>query len=129
MWPLVGSPYNATSAHPDGNYLAYNQRVEARPQQSNVVAGGGKGRKKLRGGGLGTFINTIIPSDLLTLGRTIPAAATHAYNRYTGVVSLPSSLPYPTQQPLIAPVSTSTMMNPPDMLKMYNNNNNLVSKI
>jgi hypothetical protein len=139
MWPLIGAPYNAAQLHPSGNHYAFNTKVEAWPEQSNAIlenssmvrAGGGrKGKgKKQRGGSFGSFINTIVPDDILTLGRTIPAAAGHAYDRFTGVLSSPSSLVYPTQQPLVSTVSTETAMRPPDIMKMYNNNNNLVSKI
>jgi hypothetical protein len=146
MLPFIGAPYNAADLQPQGNYLAYNTKVEAWPQQSNAIledrpmmglvrAGGGrkgkgKGKgKKQRGGGFSNFLNTVIPDDILTLGRVVPAAAGHAYDRFNGVISSPSSLVYPTQQPLVPSVSSDTAMRPPDILKMYNNNNNLVSKI
>jgi len=144
MLPFIGAPYNAADLHPQGNYLAYNGKVEAWPQQSNAIledrsmmglvrAGGGrkgKGKgKKQRGGGFSTFLNAVVPDDILTLGRTVPAAAGHAYDRFTGVISSPSSLVYPTQQPLVPSGSSDTGMRPPDILKIYNNNNNLVSKI
>ena len=144
MWPLIGAPYNAADLHPSGNHLAFNTKVEAWPEQSNAIledrsmmgmvrAGGGrkgKGKgKKQRGGSFNNFINAIVPDDILTLGRTIPAAAGHAYDRFTGVLSSPSSLVYPTQQPLVPTVTAERAMRPPDIMKMYNNNNNLVSKI
>ncbi len=136
MMPLIGAPYNSASPHPSGNYYAYNDKVEAWPQQSNAIlenrqnmTGGKKKGKKQRGGGFSTFITTLLPEDVVTLGRTIPAAAGHAYDRFTGVISSPSSMVYPTQQPLIPSVSTDTMMRPPDIVKMYNSSNNSVSKI
>lgn len=139
MMPLIGAPYNSASPHPSGNYYAYNNRVEAWPEQSNAilenrqgcVGGGGRKRKgkKQRGGGFSTFINTLLPEEVVTLGRVPIAAAGHAYDRFTGVLSSPSSMVYPTEQPLVPTTKTDTMMRPPDILKMYNTNNNFVSKI
>lgn len=143
MWPLIGAPYNAAEATPAGNHLAYNPKVEAWPQQSNAIlddrammgfvrAGGGKkGGKKQRGGGLNQFISAIVPDDLLNIGRSIPAAAGHMYDKFNGSLSSPSSLVYPTQQPLAALASpdASRMMKPADLQEMYNINNNRISKI
>ena len=139
MSPFIGAPYNASDLHPSGNHLAYNTKVEAWPQQSNAIlenqsmvrAGcGRKGKgKKQRGGGFASFVNTIVPDDLLTLSRTLPAAAEHAYDRFTGVISSPSSLVYPTEQPLVPPFIKEAGIRPPDILNMYNQNNQLVSKI
>lgn len=159
MTPLVGAPYNAADAVPSGNYVAYNAKVQQWPQQSNAIleersmmglvrAGGGKGKrggkkskswggKKQRGGGLNQFISAIVPQDILNVGRSIPAAAGHMYDKFNGSLSMPSSLVYPTQQPLVSPSATSAMLGPPgyyakpqtDILQMYNNNNNLVSRM
>lgn len=141
-WPLIGSPYNAADAQPSGNYLAYNPKVEDWPQQSNAIledrqmmgmmrAGGGrkKGKKHQRGGGFSAFVNALLPDDLVDVGRSIPSAAGHMYDRFNGAISSPSSMVYPTQQPLVPTVSTETMMRPPDIMKMYNTNNNAVSKL
>ena len=151
MTPLVGAPYNAAERVPDGNYLAYNPKVQAWPEQSNAIlqersmmglvrAGGGKGKrggKKQRGGGLNQFMSAIVPQDILNIGRSLPAAAGHMYDKFNGSLSPASSLVYPTQQPLVSPSTTSAMLGPPgyyakpqtDILQMYNNNNNLVSKM
>lgn len=132
---LMGAPYNAGDAQPQGNYYAYNSKVEAWPQQSNagVSQNGGKkrGRKMLRGGGFNEFIDTLLPQDVVNFGRSLPAAAGHMYDRFNGALSSASSMVYPTQQPLAALASPDAgrMMKPADMLKMYNNNNNLVAKI
>ena len=146
MTPFVGAPYNAADAVPSGNYSVYNTKVNAWPEQSNAILenrsnmGGGKGKrggKKQRGGGLNQFISAIVPQDILNVGRSIPAAAGHMYDKFNGSLSMPSSLVYPTQQPLVSPSATSAMLGPPgyyakpqtDILQMYNNNNNLVSRM
>jgi hypothetical protein len=134
---LMGATYNAGGSQPQGINYAYNTKVEARPEQSNMILtqnmNGGKkrGRKMLRGGGFNEFIDTILPQDVVNLGRSLPAAAGHMYDRFNGALSSASSMVYPTEQPLaaLAAPDASRMMKPPDMLKMYNTNNNLVSKI
>ena len=142
MWPLIGSPYNATLAQPQGNYYAYNPKVEAWPAPSNPQFGGRRksrskhsrrhrGRKQ-RGGGISNVINSIFPLEMVNIGRSIPAGIGHMYDRFNGANSSPSSMVYPTQQPL-ASVSSGTganrMMTPPDLTRMYIDNNNAVSKI
>ncbi len=151
MWPLIGSPYNATHAEPQGNYYAYNQKVEAWPAPSNPQFSMGGGRKhrgskrrgsskrkgrKQRGGGISDVMNAVFPLEMVNIGRSIPASIGHMYDRFNGSLSSPSSMVYPTQQPLASTASgadimssTSRMMTPPDLTKMYINNNNAVSKI
>jgi len=149
MWPLIGSPYNATAAEPQGNYYAYNQKVDAWPVPSNpqFSMGGGRRRKgskrsgskrsskkgrKQRGGGISEVMNSVFPLEMINIGRSIPASIGHMYDRFNGSLSSPSSMVYPTQQPLASISSgtgTSRMMTPPDLTKMYINNNNAVSKI
>jgi hypothetical protein len=151
---LVGAPYNAADANPHGNYYAYNERVEAWPVPSNSQFGtqsGGRRRKskykqskykqskykqskykKQRGGGISEFITTLLPEELVNIGRAVPASVGHMYDRFNGSLSSPSSLVYPTQQPLAhvsTGASTSRMMTPPDLVKFYNTNNNNVSRI
>jgi len=152
--PFIGTRYNAADAAPNGNYLAYNPIVVPLPEQSNVIlndrqmlglvrAGGGKHRgskhrgskrgrksKKMRGGSLsvGAFATSILPDDVVNLGRSIPAGLGNMYNSYTGLSPVPSSFVYPTQQPVIPNVSQPTM-SPPDIMGIYNTANNQVSKM
>jgi hypothetical protein len=155
--PFIGSRYNAADAAPNGNYLAYNPKVVPLPEQSNailndrqlmgVVRAGGGGRKrsgykrsgykrsgrkskKMRGGSLslGAFATSILPDDVVNLGRAIPAGLGNMYNNYTGLSPLPSSYVYPTQQPVI-PTVTQPTMSPPDILGIYNTANNQVSNM
>ena len=150
MTPYIGSPYNATDADPQGNYYAYNQKVEAWPTPSNpqFSMGGGRRRKgqkgkrssrtgkKQRGGGFSEVLSSVFPLEMINIGRSIPAGLGHMYDRFNGSLSMPSSLVHPTQQPLASTSSsadilggTNRMMTPPDLTKMYINNNNAVSKI
>ena len=142
---LVGAPYDAAAANPHGNYYAYNERVEAWPVPSNSQFGGrrrksksksknkqSKYKKQQRGGGISEFITTLLPEELVNIGRAVPASVGHMYDRFNGSLSSPSSLVYPTQQPLAhvsTGASTSRMMTPPDLVKFYNTNNNNVSRI
>jgi hypothetical protein len=122
--------------------LAYNPDVVPLPEQSNAIlndrqlmgvvrAGGGKRKsKKMRGGSLslGAFATSILPDDVVNLGRAIPAGLGNMYNNYTGLSPLPSSYVYPTQQPVI-PTVTQPTMSPPDILGIYNTANNRVSNM
>ena len=159
MMPFIGSPYNATDADPQGNYYAYNQKVEAWPAPSNpqFSMGGGRRRKgsrgkqsrgkqsrgkrsskgkNQRGGGLSDAMSAVFPLEMINIGRSIPAGLGHMYDRFNGSLSMPSSLVHPTQQPLASTSSSADilggpnrMMTPPDLTKMYITNNNAVSKI
>ena len=85
----------------------------------------------MRGGGLGTFVAALVPQEALNIGRSVPAAFGHAYDKFSGVLSSPSSLVYPTQQPLAvgADMGPSRMMPPPDIMGMYKNANNTVAAL
>ena len=159
MRPFVGAPYNAAAAHPQGNYVSYNTDVKAAPDQSNALladrammgmvrAGGGRGRrsghkrsrgkrsrgkrsghKRMRGGGLSHFMSSIIPEEALNVGRSVPSALGHAYDKFTGVLSTPSSMVYPTQQPLVDAQGSEILKMPPptNIMKLYENVNNTVA--
>ena len=87
--------------------------------------------RRMRGGGLGTFVAALVPQEALNIGRSVPAAFGHAYDKFSGVLSSPSSLVYPTQQPLAvgADMGPSRMMPPPDIMGMYKNANNTVAAL
>jgi len=151
---FIGPPYNAAAAEPRGNYYAYNQRVEAWPVPSNSQFGtqfgtqfGGRKSiskskskkhkgKKYHGGGISEMITTLLPEELVNIGRAVPATVGRMYDRFDGSLSSPSSMVYPTQQPLASTLSSADivsgsnrMMTPPDLLKFYNTNNNQVSRL
>ena len=140
---FIGPPYNAAAAEPQGNYYAYNQRVEAWPVPSNTqfVGGARKSKKhykgkKHHGGGISEMITTLLPEELVNIGRAVPASLGRMYDRFDGSLSSPSSMVYPTQQPLASTLSsadivsgTNRLMSPPDLLKFYNTNNNQVSRL
>ena len=142
MRPFVGAPYNAGDAHPQGNYYAYNENVKAAPDQSNALledrsmmglvrAGGGRGKRSgsMRGGGLSHFMSSILPEEAINVGRSVPSAIGHAYDKFTGVLSTPSSMVYPTQQPLVGAQDEgiSRMPPPTNIMKLYETANNTVA--
>ena len=157
MRPFIGAPYNAAAAHPQGNYYTYNTGVKAAPDQSNALLGGGGRHKRsghkrsghkrsghkrsrgkrsrgkrsgsMRGGGLSQFMSSIIPEEALNVGRSVPSAIGHAYDKFTGVLSTPSSMVYPTQQPLVGAQDEgiSRMPPPTNIMKLYENVNNTVA--
>ena len=142
-FPYVGAPYNAGSGtQPSGNYYAYNNQVHPWPESSNPsmegsqqMLGGGKKRNRKqkkftqKGGNIGNFASALIPDDVLNIGRSIPAGIGHMYDKFVGVASTPSSMVYPTEQPLVPDVTVERMMRPPDIVSMYNANNNAVSQL
>jgi hypothetical protein len=83
----------------------------------------------MRGGGLSQFMSSIIPEEALNVGRSVPSAIGHAYDKFTGVLSTPSSMVYPTQQPLVyaQDEGISRMPPPTNIMKLYENVNNTVA--
>ncbi len=85
--------------------------------------------KKHRGGGFTEFITTLVPQEIVTMGRALPAGVSHMYDRFTGSTPSASSMVYPTNQPLVPKVAIENITPPSDIVKIYNDTNNLVSKI
>jgi hypothetical protein len=85
--------------------------------------------RHMRGGGLSQFMSSIIPEEALNVGRSVPSAIGHAYDKFTGVLSTPSSMVYPTQQPLVyaQDEGISRMPPPTNIMKLYENVNNTVA--
>jgi len=127
--PFIGDAYKAVDATPYGNYLEQSNMgipsgLPVPPVPSNGMFGGGKGKgkgnkKKYRQGG-GSFLSTMVPENILNVGRAIPSAIGSAFDSFNGVISSPSSMVYPTQQPLVQDVQRGVVFNPPDILKMHN---------
>jgi len=109
----LGNSYNAgVAGQPGGNHYAYNTNVKAAPMPSNPQAQIGGRRRKCkckgkckcnrrgqRGGGFSSFVSTVLPEELVNVGRAIPSALGHLADKFNGDLSHPSSLVYPTQQP------------------------------
>jgi hypothetical protein len=132
---IIGLPYNAGDLVPQGNHLPFNPNVIDTPQPSNNMTGGQKRyRKNQRGGGM---FSTFFPDEAVNFTRYVPATLGQMYDRFNGATSTASSFVYPTDQPLaaasvatgVAAATAKGLMPPSDLLKMYNNNNNLVSRI
>ncbi len=147
-----GVPYNAADLHPKGNMYAYNPNVQQWPDQSNSIfnspmfnMNGGRKRKyskgkkskgkskkygkKQRGGGFSEFITTLVPQEIVTMSRAIPASIGHMYDRFNGATPSASSMVYPTNQPLVPKIQIENITPPADIVGIYNQKNNLVSKI
>lgn len=138
MYPLIGSPYNTRDEVPSGNYIAPSPvGVPAAPMRlpepSNSQFGGrrksrsrkSKG-KKMRGG---NFFSSMVPMELLNMGRSIPAAAGHMYDKFSGLNSSASSMVYPTDQPaaLSGKGSAGFTIAPPNINSLYSSANNTVA--
>ena len=66
-----------------------------------------------------SYLSAVLPDDLVNAGRSVPAAFGHFADKFNGVISSPSSMVYPTQQPLVAQVTGSNALTPPDIKAMY----------
>ena len=128
--PWIGSPYYATDSNPSGNYLPLSDNgvpsgLPVPPVNSNPQFGGrgkrsGSKGKKQYGGGLSEFMSTILPDDIVNLGRSIPAAIGHTMDRFNGLIPSASSHVYPTQQPIINQTQPATgAIKPPDINGAY----------
>ena len=124
----LGEPYNAAgSGTPSGNHLTFNENVKAPPMPSNPQTGGHKRRTKIqKGGGVSSFISSILPAEVTNIGRSVPAAVGHFSDKFNGVISSPSSMVYPTQQPLVGKVDATTIFKPVDLQSVYQSANNAV---
>ena len=149
----LGNHYDAgVAGQPSGNHYAYNINVKAAPMPSNHMAqiGGRKHKCKCkgkckcknkhkhfvqRGGGISNFITSILPEELVNVGRSVPASLGHLADKFNGELSHPSSRVYPTEQPHIydsndrgALINPNTM-SMADIRNIYNEQNNIVSGI
>ena len=96
------------------------------PVPEGHIGGGGRRRGKgMRGGGLSSFISTILPDEIVNIGRSVPAAVGHMADKFNGVISSGSSQVYPTQQPNIyqPPSSGAIASRPIDIMGAFNRAN------
>jgi len=77
--------------------------------------------KNMRGGGLSAYMSTLLPDDTVNAFRSVPAAFGHLSDKFNGLISSPSSLVYPTQQPLVQQMQDMKVITPPDIKAIYNN--------
>ena len=84
----------------------------------------------MRGGGLSSFVSSILPDEIVNIGRSIPASVGHMVDKFNGTISSPSSLVYPTQQPHVYQGSPGASSMPPiDVMSAFNRANASVSPI
>ena len=87
----------------------------------------GMGRSRsMHGGGVSSFVSSILPDEIVNIGRSIPASLGHMVDKFNGTISMPSSLVYPTQQPHVYQGSGSTaapQMPPIDIMSEFNKAN------
>ena len=85
--------------------------------------------KKQRGGGFTEFITALVPEEIVTMTRALPAGVGHMYDRFNGATPAASSMVYPTNQPLVPKIAIENITAPADIVGIYNQKNNLVSGI
>ena len=96
------------------------------PVPGGQFGGRRRGRGKgMRGGGLSSFVSTILPDEIVNIGRSLPAAVGHMADKFNGVISSGSSQVYPTQQPNIyqPPSSGAIASRPIDIMGAFNRAN------
>jgi hypothetical protein len=135
----LGNSYNAgVAGQPSGNHYAYNTNVKAAPMPSNNITQTGGRKHKLRargqrGGSISSFMTSILPEELVNVGRSVPSAFGHLADKFNGELSHPSSMVYPTQQPHVDDSSSrGSLINPntmgmADIRNIYLQENNRVS--
>jgi hypothetical protein len=87
----------------------------------------------MKGGGLSSFMSSLLPDEVVNAGRAIPAAFEQLTDKFNGVLSPASYQVYPTQQPLAMSagnnMSGSTPSAPTNINAIYNNAVSTVSGI
>jgi len=128
----MGAPYNVGESLPGGNYLPINLNVVDPPVQSNSQFGGGKrkkGRKRQTGGGISSFISSILPDEMVNIGRAFPAGIGHMIDTFNGEISPHSSHVFPTQQPHVTDINQTTTISPVNLKQIYDSANATVRAI
>jgi hypothetical protein len=127
-------PMQSNSQFGGGRRRRYNKRSKKggccgkKGRHSRHTRRGRKYGKAMRGGGLSAYMSTLLPDDAMNAFRSVPAAFGHLSDKFSGLVSSPSSMVYPTQQPLVQTPSTSPIT-PPDIKGIYNSASTKVSGI
>jgi hypothetical protein len=88
--------------------------------------------RSMHGGGVSSFVSSILPDEIVNIGRSIPASLGHMVDKFNGTISMPSSLVYPTQQPHVYQGSGSTaapQMPPIDIMKAFTTANSSVPSV
>lgn len=80
---------------------------------------GSRRGRSMRGGGLSAFMSTILPDDAVNAVRSVPAAFGHLSDKFNGLISLPSSLVYPTEQPYAQQLQDTKIITPPNIKAIY----------
>ena len=150
--PAPGGPYFAGSSapFPGGTYLpvsklgvpagSFDPAVPEGPYPVQGQAGGKRRRMRsghmqrrhMHGGGLSSFISSILPDEIVNIGRSVPSSLGHLADKFNGSISSPSSLVYPTQQPHVYQGSsgaTAPQMAPIDVQDAFNRANMSVGSI
>jgi len=89
-------------------------------------------RRHMHGGGLSSFISSILPDEIVNIGRSVPSSLGHLADKFNGTISSPSSLVYPTQQPHVyhgSSGATAPQMAPIDVQDAFNSANASVGSI
>ena len=125
----------------NGGRKRRNYKGKKSNRKSNRKSKGKKGKKtqyvygktqyvkKQRGGGFTEFITALVPQEIVTMTRALPAGVSHMYDRFNGATPSASSMVYPTNQPLVPKIAIENITPPADIVGIYNQKNNIVSGI
>ena len=84
----------------------------------------GSRRKGMRGGGLSMFMSSLLPDDVVNVGRSVPSAFEQLSDKFNGLISPASYQVYPTNQPLAMATSSThsaVPIAPTNINAIYNN--------
>ena len=84
----------------------------------------GSRRKGMRGGGVSRFMSSLLPDDVVNVGRSVPSAFEQLSDKFNGLISPASYQVYPTNQPLAMATSSThsaVPIAPTNINAIYNN--------
>lgn len=147
--PFIGAAYSSSGPNvPAANYYepspigipsgspvplpsnpAYTNVFTTPAPSMNLIQNGGRRKRKGMQRG-GSFLSSVMPTDILNMTRSVPAAFSRFVNGWAGENSLASNYVYPTDQPLARGETINGMaLSPPDIMNIYKNADSLVSRI
>ena len=115
---VIDPPVSSNSQF-GGNGKGNGKRKGKSNGKSNSKINGKGIKNKQRGGGVSSFISGILPDEIVNIGRSVPAAFGHMSDKFNGVISLPSSHVYPTQQQHVIELDRNQVISPVNIKEIY----------
>jgi hypothetical protein len=101
-----------------------SKRSSRRGMRSRGMRSRGMRSRGMRGGGLSMFMSSLLPDDVVNVGRSVPSAFEQLSDKFNGLISPASYQVYPTNQPLAMATGTThsaVPIAPTNINAIYNN--------